>query len=130
MQLKLKYSLPFVIVTLTYRQAEIEVSQVLVDTGSARTMFSADVVAQIGLIPEPEDTLLTVHGVGGAEVVFTRTVDRVQVGHRAVEQFEVEIGGMDYGFEINVITPLRAIVNRPPTMTLRNSSKGDSNYGN
>jgi predicted aspartyl protease len=103
MQLKLKYSLPFVIVTLTYRQAEIETSQVLVDTGSARTMFSADVVAQIGLIPEPEDTLLTVRGVGGAEVVFTRTVDRVQVGHRAVEQFEVEIGGMDYGFEINGI---------------------------
>jgi predicted aspartyl protease len=103
MQLKLKYSLPFVIVTLTYRQAEIEVSQVLVDTGSARTMFSADVVAQIGLIPEPEDTLLTVRGVGGAEVVFTRVVDRVQIGQRAVEQFEVEIGGMDYGFEINGI---------------------------
>jgi len=103
MQLKLKYSLPFVTVTLAYRQAEIEVSHVLVDTGSARTMFSADVVAQIGLIPEPEDTLLTVRGVGGAEVVFTRTVDRVQVGHRAVEQFEVEIGGMDYGFEINGI---------------------------
>ena len=73
MQLKLKYSLPFVTVTLAYRQAEIEISHVLVDTGPARTMFSADVVAQIGLIPEPEDTLLTVRGVGGAEVVFTRT---------------------------------------------------------
>jgi len=36
-------------------------------------------------------------------VVFTRVVDRVQVGHRAVEQCEVEIGGMDYGFEINGI---------------------------
>jgi len=103
MQLKLKYSLPFVTVTPAYRQAKIEVSHVLVDTESARTMFSADMVAQIGLIPEPEDTLLTVRGVGGAEVVFTRTVDRVQVGHRAVEQFEVEIGGMDYGFEINGI---------------------------
>jgi len=47
--------------------------------------------------------LLTVRGVGGAEVVFTRLVDRVQVGCRAVEQFEVEIGGMDYGFEIDGI---------------------------
>ena len=103
MRLTLKYSLPFVTVTLTYSQAEIEVSHVLVDTGSARTMFAADKVAQAGLIPEPEDTLLTVRGVGGAEVVFTRMVDRVQVGCRAVEQFEIEIGGMDYGFEINGI---------------------------
>jgi predicted aspartyl protease len=103
MQLTLKYGLPFITATLTYCQLEIEVSDVLIDTGSARTTFAADVVAQIGLVPEPEDTLLTVRGVGGAEVVFTRVVDRVQVGNRAVEQFEVEIGGMDYGFEINGI---------------------------
>ena len=103
MWLTLEYSLPFITVALTYRGKQIEVLHVLVDTGSARTTFAADVVAQIGLIPEPEDALLTVRGVGGAEVVFTRMVDRVQVGRRAVEQFEVEIGGMDYGFEINGI---------------------------
>jgi len=103
MQLTLKYSLPFVGATLVYRQAEVEVSHVLVDTGSARTMLAADLVAQVGLIPEPEDTLLTVRGVGGAEVVFTRMVDRLQVGRQAVERFEIEIGGMDYGFEINGI---------------------------
>ncbi len=103
MQLTLEYGLPFITATLTYLQKEVEVQHLLVDTGSARTMFAADVVAQIGLIPEPEDTLLTVRGVGGAEAVFTRVVDRVQVGRRAVEQFEVEIGGMDYGFEINGI---------------------------
>lgn len=103
MRLTLEYSLPFVIVTLTYRQAEVEVSHVLVDTGSARTMFAADVVTQVGLIPEPEDMLMTVRGVGGAEVVFTRVIDHVRVGRQAVEQFEIEIGGMDYGFEINGI---------------------------
>jgi len=103
MRLTLEYGLPFITVALTYRGKQIEALNVLVDTGSARTTFAADVVAQIGLIPEPEDALLTVRGVGGAEIVFTRLVDRVQVGRRAVEQFEVEIGGMDYGFEINGI---------------------------
>jgi predicted aspartyl protease len=103
MQLTLKYGLPFIAATLTYREKKVEVSHVLVDTGSARTTFAADAVAQVGLIPEPEDTLLTVRGVGGAEVVFTRMVDRVRVGCQAVEEFEVEIGGMDYGFEINGI---------------------------
>ena len=103
MRLTLEYDLPFVTVKLVYRQAEIEISHVLVDTGSARTIFAADVVAQIRLIPEPEDTLLTVRGVGGAEVVFTRVIDRVQLGDQAVEHFEIEIGGMDYGFEVNGI---------------------------
>ena len=103
MKLTLEHGLPFVTVSLLYRQAEIEVSHILVDTGSARTIFAADAVSSIGLIPEPEDRLLTVRGVGGAEVVFTRLVDRVQLGQRAIDQFEIEIGGMDYGFGINGI---------------------------
>jgi len=64
MRLTLKYGLPFITATLTHRQKEVEVSHILVDTGAARTAFAADVVAQAGLIPEPEDTLLTVRGVG------------------------------------------------------------------
>lgn len=46
MQLTLKYGLPFITASLAYRQREVEVSHVLVDTGSARTTFAADVVAQ------------------------------------------------------------------------------------
>ena len=61
MRLTLKYGLPFVTAILTYCQKEVEVSHVLVDTGSARTAFAADVVAQIGLIPEPEDTFTHRH---------------------------------------------------------------------
>jgi len=41
MRLTLKYSLPFVTATLVYRRTEIEVPHVLVDTGSARTMFAS-----------------------------------------------------------------------------------------
>jgi len=103
MQLTLKYSLPFVVVTLTYRGADVEIPHTLVDTGSAKTMFAADTVAQVGLIPEPQDTLVTVRGVGGAELVFTRVVDRIRIGQQSAERFEIEVGGMDYGFEINGI---------------------------
>jgi len=101
MKLTLEHDLPFVNINLVYRQAAIEIPRVLVDTGSARTMFAADVIARIGLVPEPEDRLLTVRGVGGTEAVFTRQVDRVQLGQRAIDQFEIEVGGMDYGFDIS-----------------------------
>jgi predicted aspartyl protease len=103
MKLTLEHELPFVNINLVYRQTTIEIPRVLVDTGSARTMFAADIVARIGLVPEPEDRLLTVRGVGGTEAVFSRQVDRVQLGQRTVDQFEIEVGGMDYGFDINGI---------------------------
>ncbi len=50
-----------------------------------------------------EDLLFTIRGVGGTEVVFTRKIDYLQLGEHKLSNFDVEIGGMDYGFEINGI---------------------------
>jgi len=44
-----------------------------------------------------------IHGVGGTEVVFSRQVDKLQVGQQGIERFKIEVGGMDYGFRINGI---------------------------
>ena len=103
MQLALKYNLPFTTVKIAYGDAEIKVTDVLVDTGSASTILAADVVAQIGIVPELQDVPRVIRGVGGTEVVFSRQVDRLQVGNKGIAGFEIEVGGMDYGFEINGI---------------------------
>ena len=103
MQLTLKDDLPFITITVAYRGAEIRIPHVLVDTGSASTILSADLMRQIGLTPQPDDTLYTIRGVGGTEVVFTRRVDYLQLGRQRLNQFQLEVGGMDYGFEINGI---------------------------
>jgi len=103
MQLTLKDDLPFTTIRIAYRDMEIDISNILVDTGSASTILAADSVAQVGIIPEPEDILYTIRGVGGSEVVFTRQIDYVQVNQQRLTQFEVEIGGMDYGFDIKGI---------------------------
>ena len=66
-------------------------------------MLSTDIVGQIGVVPESQDALHVVRGIGGTEVVFSRRVDRLQVGARAVEQFEIEVGGIDTAFDINGI---------------------------
>ena len=58
---------------------------------------------QIGIHPQPDDTLYTIHGIGGTEVAFGRVVDTLQVGKVALSNFEIEVGGMDYGFAINGI---------------------------
>jgi len=100
MQLFLIDNLPYVTVILAYQGESAEISNVLIDTGSATSIFSADHVAKIHLTPAPEDILYTIRGVGGTEVVFSRKVDYLQVGDRKVRGFQIEVGGMDYGFGI------------------------------
>lgn len=117
MQLIRRYNLPFTSVSIAYRGSTIEISQVLVDTGSASTVISADLVDSIGIFPLPKDRIVTIRGVGGSEVVFRRRVDCLQVGEKELTNFELEVGGMDYGFEINGIlgtdflTEAKAIIN-------------------
>lgn len=36
-------------------------------------------------------------------LIFARHVECLQVGTKSVQHFEVEIGGMDYGFALNGI---------------------------
>jgi predicted aspartyl protease len=103
MQLILQDNLPFARVQLHYRGTEIEIPDVLIDTGSASTILAAHLVAEAGIKPEMSDTLYTIRGVGGIETVFSRRVDALQVGPSTIADFEIEVGGMDYGFEINGI---------------------------
>lgn len=49
MNIEVKYGLPFVEVTICYRGEELHLKRVLLDTGSAGTIFSADVVDAIGV---------------------------------------------------------------------------------
>lgn len=81
----------------------LRVENMLLDTGSASTLLSADLAATIGIVPLPTDRLRTLRGVGGREVVFARHIDRVEVDGHGVDGFEIEIGGMDYGFDIEGI---------------------------
>jgi hypothetical protein len=103
MQLILKDNLPFTTVTVEYQGASAEVRNVLIDTGSASSIFSIDSVESIGVIPMPEDVLHLIRGVGGTEVVFQRKIDALKIGAFCLPNFEIEVGGMDYGFEIDAI---------------------------
>ena len=103
MRLQLRDNLPFVSITVTHQDKKIKIPNVLVDTGSGGTILSADTLARIGIVPQAEDTLHTIFGVGGSEVVFTRKIDELKTGTFKIRQFEIEVGGMDYGFDIQGI---------------------------
>ncbi len=111
MRLALRDSLPFITVTIAYKGKIVEIPDVLVDTGSGGTVVSVDIVSAIDITPTADDVLHTIHGVGGSEVVFARKVDALTVGEYRINNFEVEIGGMDYGFKINGILGMDYLVN-------------------
>jgi predicted aspartyl protease len=103
MIIRLQDELPFVAIVLTYRGQEIEFENVLLDTGSAGTIFPTDRLSQVGLRYEADDMVHRVRGVGGAEFVFSKRVDQLSVGTLGVNDFEIEVGALDYGFEIEGI---------------------------
>ena len=95
MQLRLQDNLPFVTVRLIYNGESIDIPNVLIGTGSGRRLFAANEVSKIGIVPQSDDILHHIHGVGGSEVVFIRRVEALQVGEHSQAQFDIEVGGCE-----------------------------------
>jgi len=103
MRMQVRDGLPYIIVTLQYRGRQLDLANVLLDTGSAGTLFAADQVLAVGLQYEANDPVQRIRGVGGAEFVFIKRLDRLAVGELQVNDFDIEVGAMDYGFAIDGI---------------------------
>ena len=106
MEIRVLDGLPFVTVSLDYRGQHITLDKVLLDTGSMGTIFSADKMDTIDLLPEPDDIIRQIRGVGGSEFVFLKRLDRLRVGELQKSDFQIEVGAMKYGFEIDGIVGL------------------------
>lgn len=102
-KLDIKYGLPFCKVTLIYKGKSISLDNVLLDTGSGGTVFKMDKVDEIGITIDKDDTIETISGVGGIEFVYKKTIDGINFGDMEIKDFIIEVGVMDYGFEINGI---------------------------
>ena len=103
MKIRLRDGLPYVTASLTYQGQQLSFGNVLLDTGSAGAIFSTNRVLTIGLMYEPDDRVHRIRGVGGTEFVFTKRVDCLAVGKLQVNDFQIEVGAMDYGFDIGGI---------------------------
>ncbi len=116
MKIRVQDGLPFISATVNHRGQALTLNQVLVDTGSMGTIFSVDKLAEIGVELEMQDSLEQIRGVGGIEFVFTKRIDRISANDLTVADFEVEVGAMNYGFNIegivgmDFLTQTRAIV--------------------
>ena len=56
---------------------------------------------------------------GGTEVVFTHCLDALQVGERSLTNFDIEVGGMDYGFAMHGILGMDFLTRAGAIINLR-----------
>lgn len=58
-----------------------------------------------------------ISGVGGSEFVFSKTINSIKIGEKKTGNFTVEIGAMDYGFDLDgiigldLLQQMKAIIN-------------------
>ncbi len=110
MKIHLRDGLPYVTAVLTYQGKELSFRHVLLDTGSGGAIFSTDNVLVVGLTYAPDDVVHRIRGVGGSEFVFSKRVDTLAVGDLIVNDFQIEVGAMDYGFDIDGIIGMDFLV--------------------
>ena len=103
MKLRLEGRLPFISATLRFAGRELTLHEVLVDTGSAGSVFSADVVDSLGIEPEGPDRIRRILGVGGSEFVYSKRIEELAIGEIGIEGFEIHVGAMRYGFPLEGI---------------------------
>lgn len=103
MKIRVQDGLPFVTVSIVYKEQKITLNNVVLDTGSVGCVFMTETMAKIGLTPESKDMIRQVKGIGGVEFVIMKQADKVILGDLTAENFTIEIGAMDYGFDFDEI---------------------------
>lgn len=103
MNITLIDGLPFIQCLLTINDTQINVSKVLLDTGSASCVFKQNLFEEKDIIIQPTSSIRNLTGIGGTEEVLPYVITQISVGPFRIDQFEIEIGTMNYGFDINGI---------------------------
>jgi hypothetical protein len=101
LKIRLEDGLPFVTVKLGRGAEELVLERVLLDTGSAATVFAVDEIATLGIVPEPADRVRRVVGIGGIELVLSKRIESLALGDIQVRDFPIQIGAMKYGFPLH-----------------------------
>ncbi len=107
-------------IVLVNQKMTVTLNRVLIDTGSAGTVIPVDTAIDLDLGPGWEDELIRIRGIGGTEFVYLKNIDTVAVGSLIVCNLKVEVGTMDYGFEINGILGMDFFIESKAIIDLNN----------
>lgn len=93
--------LPFLSIELNIDDTTITFDNVLIDSGSASSLFNVEKLYENGLGIKNTDVVCNMVGIGGAEQVFQREVKGALIADCHIGKPVVQFGEMDYGFQID-----------------------------
>ncbi len=117
--LTVRDGLPFISVVLTANGQQLQVSNVLLDTGAAVSVFKTDDLLTIGVVPSPTDQIRFMSGIGGREAVIEKQIETLAIGNLTASPFTIQLGAVDYGFVINGIIGVDFLFAVGATINLR-----------
>ena len=103
MKLRLDGGLLYVPATLTFRGQSLTLDNVIIDTGSAGSVFATERLKAVGIRQTDDDLIGYARGIGGVEFILTKQVDTLTVGPFYTANFDIEMAAMSYGLDIDGI---------------------------
>jgi len=79
-------------VTVCYRGKVLELTDIIIDTGSSHTVFSPDAIESIGVTYENGDPVYEAYGIGGTVPFYTKILDFIRIDAFKAELVEVDVG--------------------------------------
>ena len=81
MDIQLREGLLFTSIKVIYKGVAKSINNIVIDTGASETIISPDLVEDIGIIAELNDTVNSFYGVGGSlHTFFSKNIDEVDMG--------------------------------------------------
>jgi predicted aspartyl protease len=77
---------------VTFRGKILTINDVIIDTGSSHTIFSPDVLEEIGVKYENGDSVYEAYGIGGTVPFYTKFMDEIQIDTFVVKNIEIDVG--------------------------------------
>lgn len=100
---RLEKGLLYLPITLQHRGKSLKATNCIFDTGSAGTVFDADLIDTLGLRPTPASRIKQMIGVGGVQRVVMLQVDEFQLGTKILANVEIEVGDLHSHFHVDGI---------------------------
>ena len=101
MQISFDNGLLFTSIQLKYKGKIHVIDNVVIDTGAARSLLSADAVESIDIRFENDDKIVTMYGIGGEEHAFEKNIDEIRLGDTTICNYDIHFGTIDPDGEIN-----------------------------
>ncbi|MDQ2088124.1 aspartyl protease family protein [Herbivorax sp. ANBcel31] len=121
MKIEYRQGLIFTEMKLRFKGKSKIIENVVIDTGAAETIISPDVVDEIGIFAEINDTVNSFYGVGGSlHNFFSKNVDSIEMEELELKDLKLDFGIIDPRGEINGLIGLDILIKIGAIIDLKN----------